>query len=121
MEGTIDTHRGYQDGHRAQGGGRWGVLDTACCSPPTPAPEQRPPHTHLAPSVLVPVSFLLLFLSFFFLMHLRLLTSLYPGLWLYFIFKYLFTYVAAPVLVAARGVFSGGVRSLSGSMRDLVL
>ena len=54
-------------------------------------------------------------------MDLRLLPSLYPGLWFYFIFKYLFTYVATPGLPAARGVFSGAVRSLSGGMRDLLL
>ena len=93
------------------------MLDTARCSPP----EQRPPTHTPSPSVLVPVSFLLLFLFFFLLMDLRLLPSLYPGLWFYFIFKYLFTYVAAPGLPAARGVFSGAVRSLSGGMRDLLL
>lgn len=115
MEGTVDTHRGYQDGHRAHGGGRWGVLDTARC--PGAATPSHTPCPICAGACLIPAP-----LSFFFFkMHLRLLTSLYPGLWLYFIFKYLFTYVAAPVLVAARGVFSGGVRSLSGSMRDLVL
>ena len=92
------------------------MLETARCSPP----RSSDPPLYTLPDLCSCLSHSCSFF-FFLLMDLRLLTSLYPGLWLYFIFKYLFTYMAAPGLPEAHGVFSRGVRSLSGGMRDLLL